>query len=179
MGLSPRQIVDELTKLAPDRWGFMSSAALAAASVRHKDPAFAEAIIERAHPLGGDLDDLWALIPVSAKAPLAKTVMTAKLQYDNGDALGAALRAVRGRWTPALRDIAAMEMITSVDKLPGRERWASLARLRALVTAVPIDLLPAVVDRVAATDADSRDIIDIAESRRRFATIVAESTRLT
>jgi hypothetical protein len=179
LGLSVGQVVDEIAKLAPKRWGYSAYAPLAAAAVAHGDHAFATVLVEHVTNVGDTLDALWALIPASDRASVATRVMANPSKYDVGESTTGALRALRGAWTPAARDVAAIQMLTYVDHLSGRDRWTALGRLRAFVTGVPIDLLPAIIDRLSATDADSRDILDIAESRQQFARIVAEARGVT
>ena len=176
LGLDPLPLIEELTKLAPKRWGVGPVPALAVATAMHRDPVFAVAIIEAGDPAMGDQDDLWELIPPRDRPPLVFTVLRRKpTAYEPEEILRGALRAVDGAWTPALRDVAVAEAETAIGQLGGRDRWRALARTRAIVVAAPVEVLPGLVDRLAATDADSRDIIELADARRRFAALVEEA----
>jgi hypothetical protein len=68
--------------------------------------------------------------------------------------------------------VAVAEAEAAIGQLGGRDRWQALARTRAVVVAAPVEVLPGLIDQLAATDADSRDIIDLAVERRRFAALV-------
>jgi hypothetical protein len=180
LGLEPLPFIEELAKLFPHKWGGGPIPASAVATVMHQDQVFAMALIKHGDPYTGVQDDLWELVPPRDRPALVLAVLRRKpAAYEPEEAVRAALRAIDGAWTPALREVAVAEAQAAIGQLGGRDRWVALARTRALVLTVPVDLLPDLMDRLGATDADSRDIIELADARRRFAALVDQAGEAT
>jgi hypothetical protein len=172
LGLDPVPLMEKLYEVSPKQWGSGPVPALAVATVMHHDPAFAVALVATGAMTGQD-DDLWDLIPPRERPSLVFAALRRKQSgYEPEDVLSPALRAIDGAWTPELREVAVEEAQAAIGQLAGGERWRALARTRAIILAAPIDILPDLIDRLAATNADSRDIIELADARRRFAALV-------
>src|SRR4029079_16017505 len=108
--------------------------ALAVATVTHRDPTFAAALIQHGDPYTGNQDDLWDLIPPPDRPALVFAVLRRRsAAYEPEEALRAALRAIDGAGTPALREVAVAEAQAAIGQLGGRDRWVALARTRAIV----------------------------------------------
>lgn len=173
LGLSAEQIVRESDALAPNQWGQRPSDELAMAAVRHADAPTAVAILSGGHPSQRQ-DELWALVPATERAALALKLLKDS-ETDMRVSLDAALRAQPRPWDPRFAATVDAEIAQSIGRLAGRARWNELQRLRAFAVELPVELLPAFIDRIDRSEADTRDIAEIADARRRFAAAVAEA----
>ena len=173
LGLSPEQVVHEFDALAPNQWGQRPSDELALAAVRHADAPIAVAILGGGHPSQRQ-DELWALVPATDRTALALKLLKDS-EKDMRVSLDAALRAQPTPWDPRFAATVDAEIGQSIGGLAGRARWHELQRLRAFAVALPVELLPAFIDRIDRSEADTRDIAETADARRRFAVAVAEA----
>ena len=172
LGLSPAAVIHEFASLAPRQFR-SSSAALGAGAVLHRDATFAALLLDTAdQTLGARKDELWALVPPQDRERLAIKVMRSA---DEPDEPIAALRALDGHWTRSMVSALASDIETWAGRLSERQRWQALTKLRAIATYGPVELLPSLIARLEATDADSRDIVALADARRRFAEAVAQA----
>ena len=172
LGLEPLPLIEELAKLSPQKWGGGTGPGTGG---RHRDaprPAFATALIQHGDPTRAGRRPVG---PHPASGPAGARLRRPAAQAGR----------LRTRGGPAQR---APRDRRSMDPGPPRRgggrgagghraaRWArtmgALARTRAIVLTVPVEILPDLMDRLGATDADSRDIIELADARRRFAALV-------
>ena len=172
LGMPTGGVAREFAALSPKGYGMpLLVGALTNAAMLHRDAATAVALLD------GDVailptDELWSLVPERDRERLAlKHVRTAS-HYEGP---GAALRALDGRWSRNAIATIDGEIIVWAGRLGGRQRWEALGWLRAIATDGPLELLPSLVARLESTGADSRDIINLAESRRQFAATVAQA----
>jgi hypothetical protein len=172
LGMPTAAVAREFGALSPKGYGVPALVgALANAAIAHRDASVAVELIDSDVPIL-PTDDLWALVPERDRERLVLKHLRSTAHYEGP---GAGLRSLRGQWSRSAIATIDGEVIVWVGRLTGPQRWEALGWLRAVATFGPLELLPSLVARLESTGADSRDIISVAESRRRFAATVAKT----
>jgi hypothetical protein len=163
--LKPPDMVEAFA--ADKRSGYHFVRALRAATVGHRDEAYAEALLVSvsAHGSGWVGEGLWPLI-----RPERRESLMARLLFDASKAeswhqlpsLGEALAAAPRPWSPALVGLVHQELARCLSRMSRGEAYLATGRLKAIVTAAPPALLGDLEEQLAGSigGLDDPSIID-------------------